>query len=53
MDSSGCVLRAWVLSTEDGGTGNLQTHKPLGFLQTVYFSMNATAPRNWLGILTQ
>lgn len=41
------------MAAEDGGPGKLQTHKPVGFLQTVNFSMDATAPRNWLGILTQ
>lgn len=43
------------MSAEDGDTQNLQTHnhKPVGFLHAVEFRMDATAPRKWLGILTQ
>lgn len=42
-----------LMSTEDGVTGKLQIHQPVGFLHAVDFNTDATAPRNWLGILTQ
>lgn len=41
------------MSAEDGDTENLQTHQPIGFLYVVDFKMDASAPRKWLGILTQ
>lgn len=42
-----------MMSAEDGDAQNLQTHKPVGFLCAVDFRADASAPRKWLGILTQ